>query len=91
MHTWETKHPATMLDYIIDWTKWLNRGDSLNTVVWSLSDDTGLVIEGESQTANKTTIILSGGDVDETAYVTCDVTTTLGLVHTVTVRLMIRD
>lgn len=82
------KDPDSRLDYEVDWTAWLG-DDTITTAVWTVPD--GLVKESDSHTDTAATIWLSGGTVNDTYAVTCEITTTAGRTDDRTIRLTIRD
>jgi len=81
-----TKDTEAQLIYTLDWTNWLETGDTVNTVNWTVAarrnDPTPLVNQGAcvDGTAKKTYIEISGGQADKVYIVTAKVTTTNGLI-----------
>ena len=79
-----TKDPEAQLTYTFDWGTWLETGDGISTVDYTVAarrnDPTPPTIESEGITGNKTYVELSGGQTDKTYIVTCKVTTDNGLV-----------
>ena len=72
-----TKDPQAVLDYTIDWTKWLDEvGDSIATSTWIVP--TGLTKVTETNTTKLATVWLSGGTVGENYTVTNRITTVGG-------------
>jgi hypothetical protein len=67
------KDPDAVLDYSIEWSKWL-AGDQIQTSTWSVSDP---VIEAtnDSNTATRTTVWLLGGRAGQSYTVTNRITT----------------
>jgi len=70
-----TKDPNAILDYTIDWTRWL-AGDQLATSEWLVP--TGLTKMADSKTASSATVWLSGGTAGQSYTVTNRITTTAG-------------
>ena len=70
------KDPNAVLDYSIEWSKWL-ADDQIATSEWSTSD-AALEASGGSNTATRTTIWLSGGAVGQSYMVTNKITTVGG-------------
>jgi hypothetical protein len=70
------KDPSAVLDYSIEWSKWL-AGDQIQTSDWSVSDP---VIEAAnaSNTTTRTTIWVSGGVSGQVYTVTNRITTSGG-------------
>ena len=70
------KDPNAILDYSIEWSKWL-AGDQIATSEWSTSDQS-FGATGGSNTATRTTVWLSGGAVGQSYTVTNQITTVGG-------------
>ena len=70
-----TKDPNAVLDYGIDWTRWL-AGDQIATSEWIIP--TGLTKMADSKTATSATVWLSGGSVGQSYTVTNRITTAAG-------------
>jgi len=70
-----TKDPNAVLDYSIDWTRWL-AGDQIATSVWLVA--TGLTKVADSKTASSATVWLSGGTAGQSYTVTNRITTAGG-------------
>ena len=71
-----TKDPNAVLDYAIDWSKWL-AGDQISESAWSVSDP-ALEVSDETNTATQATVWLSGGAVGTSYTVTNKITTQAG-------------
>lgn len=71
-----TKDPDAVLDYQVDWSSWLESGETISTSTWVVP--TGITEDSSSNTSTDATIWLSGGTVEETYTVTNRVTTSLG-------------
>ena len=71
-----TKDPNAVLDYAIDWSKWL-AGDQIAESQWTVS---GADLEASEQTntATQATVWLSGGAVGQTCTVKNKITTQAG-------------
>lgn len=82
------KDPDSRLDYEVDWTAWLG-DDTITTTAWTVPD--GIAKESDSHTDTAATIWLSGGTVNQTYAVTCEITTAAGRTDDRTIRLTIRD
>ena len=70
-----TKDPNAVLDYSIDWTRWL-AGDQIATSQWIVPS--GLTKMADSKTASSATVWLSGGSVGQSYTVTNRITTAAG-------------
>jgi hypothetical protein len=62
------KDPDAVLDYSVDWSKWL-AGDQIATSTWFVSDP-ALQPADDSKTTTRTTIWLAGGVVGQSYTVT---------------------
>ena len=69
------KDPNAVLDYSIEWSKWL-AGDQIATSAWTASDP-ALEITADSNTATRATVWLSGGAVGQ-SYAVTNLITTVG-------------
>ena len=70
-----TKDPEAVLDYSIDWSRWL-AGDQIATSSWTVPS--GLEKVSDTQTGTRTTIWLRGGAIGESYSVTNRITTSGG-------------
>ncbi|HZT29229.1 MAG TPA: hypothetical protein VFA33_05065 [Bryobacteraceae bacterium] len=71
-----TKDPNAVLDYSVDWSKWL-AGDQIEESTWSVSDS-ALAVSDETNSATQATAWLSGGAVGQSYTVTNKITTAAG-------------
>ena len=55
-----SKDPSAVLDYVIDWSDWLD-GDTISTSTWTVPS--GITKDSDTKTTTATTIWLSGGTV----------------------------
>jgi len=70
------KDPNSTIDYGVDWSTWLESGETIVTSTWP---ETGaLVSESESNTTTATSIFVSGGTVGATYTLTNRVVTSQG-------------
>ena len=69
------KDPDAVLDYAVDWSRWL-AGDEIATSDWTVPS--GLTHVSDSKTTTKATVWLSGGTVGQSYTVTNRITTTGG-------------
>lgn len=70
-----TKDPNAVLDYTVDWTRWL-AGDQIATSEWLVP--TGLTKMADTKAASSATVWLSGGTAGQSYTVTNRITTTGG-------------
>ena len=71
-----TKDPDAVLDYSIEWSKWL-AGDQIQTSTWTVSDS-GVEASDDSNTATRATVWLAGGAEGQSYTVTNRITTNGG-------------
>ncbi len=69
------KSPIALLDYEIDWTKYL-QGDTIVTATFTA--DTGLTIHSHSNTDTTATVWLTSGTAGTTYNVQCEIVTAAG-------------
>lgn len=82
------KDPNAVLDYALDWTKWLE-GDVLSTGTWTI--DAGPTIQSQNVANGIVTMWLSGG-VDGTTYAAlCRVVTVGGRTEDRTIHIQVRE
>jgi fructosamine-3-kinase len=70
-----TKDPNAVLDYSIDWTRWL-AGDQIAASEWIV--ESGLTKMADSKTSTSATVWLSGGTAGQSYIVTNRITTAAG-------------
>ena len=70
-----TKDPNAVLDYSIDWTRWL-AGDQIATSEWIVPS--GLTKMADSKTSTSATAWISDGSVGQSYTVTNRITTAAG-------------
>jgi len=79
------KDPEAQLSYTFDWSNWVETGDTISTVEYTVAarrnDPTPPTIDTSGTSGDyKTFVTLSGGQVNKTYIVTAKVTTSDGLV-----------
>jgi hypothetical protein len=67
------KDPDAVLNYVMDWSDWLDSGETISTSTWTV--DSGLTEDSETETTTTATITLSGGTVGSRYRVTNRITT----------------
>ena len=82
---WIEKDPEAQLVYTFDWSQWLQAGDELSQVEYTiqarLNDPSPLTqVASGLVLGTKTYIELSGGQVEKNYVVTAKITTTNGLI-----------
>lgn len=70
-----TKDPDATLDYVFDWSDWLEDGESISTA--AVDVDSGITENtGDRQTTSSAVKVwLTGGSVGERYTVSCEITT----------------
>jgi hypothetical protein len=84
------KDPGAVLDYSIEWSKWL-AGDQIQTSTWTVSDPGGIEAANDSNTATRTTVWLSGGVAGQSCKVTNCITTSGGRTDEWSVTIQVQD
>ena len=73
-----SKDPQAVLDYVWDWTPWLD-GDAISAhTVTTTIEDGGISIMSSTATGTTVTAWISGGTVGNTYKAVCSITTTGG-------------
>lgn len=87
-----TKDPDAVLDYVFDWTLWLD-GDTIDTATATVDDDsdTPVVVDSTSNDSTTVTVFLSAGTAGTSAEVTCRITTSEGRTDDRTIRIRVRE
>ena len=85
--TYFTKDPDAVLDYLWDWTAWLD-GDTITSAI--ATADAGLTVESSSNTTTAVTVWVSGGTAGETYSLTCTIDTAGGRTDERTSRIRVR-
>jgi len=70
------KDPDAVLDYMFDWTEWLATGETITD--HTITADTGITVETDSEASGKVTVWLSGGTAGINYKVACLITTSAG-------------
>ena len=92
-----SKDPAAQLTYTLDWSEWLDSGDTISTVDWTVAarrnDPTPITIvtSGKDGTNTKTYVELSGGQADKTYIVNAEITTNDGLTDARSFRVLVES
>lgn len=92
-----SKDPAAQLTYTLDWSEWLESGDTISTVDWTVAarrnDPTPITIvtSGKDGSNIKTYVELSGGQADKTYIVSAEVTTNDGLTDKRSFRVLVEN
>lgn len=82
------KDPASVLDYVWDWTSWLG-DDTILSSTWTVP--AGLTKTSQVNTSTTATVWLSGGTAGQSYAVTNRITTTQGRTDERTMQIVVRD
>lgn len=72
------KDPDAVLDYEVDWSQWLQTGETITVSLWTVTPSGTLTASSESSTPTSATVWLSGGSVGVNYRVTNQITTSDG-------------
>lgn len=74
-----THDPQAKLDYAVDWSAWLQSGETISESTWTVPDGiTQAPTPAPSNTATVATIWLTGGTVGQNYAVTNHIKTSMG-------------
>ena len=91
------KDTEAQLTYTFDWSTWLDSGDTIDTVEYTVAarrnDPTPIVIEasGKADSNSDTYVELSGGQASKTYVATCKIVTANGLIDRRSFRVNVLD
>lgn len=89
MSTSFVKDPDAVLDYLFDFSGWLDDAETIQSYTVTVSD--GLTKDSDSESAGTVTVWLSGGQAGDNATVACRVTTSAGRTDERTATIRVRD
>lgn len=82
------KDPDAILDYALNWTKWLE-GDTISVGTWTI--DAGPTIASQSVSGGIVTMFLTGGADGVSYSARCRVTTVGGRTDDRTIQIQVRE
>lgn len=82
------KDPDAKLDYVVDWSAWLD-GDTISSSSWIVPD--GITLESDVHTNTTSTVWLSGGTPGDTHHVVNRIATAGGRIDDRTIIVVIRQ
>lgn len=88
MRTWE-KDPSAVLDWKFNWTNWLAASEEISSA--TVTVESGITKDSQSNTTTTVTAWLSGGTLGETYEVTCRITTNQGRTDERTIGIRVTD
>lgn len=68
-----SKDPDATLDFIFDWSSWLESTETITN--HTITATTGIVVDSSTESAGKVTVWLSGGTYGATYSIACKITT----------------
>lgn len=83
------KDPNAVVDYRIDWSKWLTDGDTIATSEWTVP--AGVTMTTEYNDDTSATIWLSGGTAGENYSLTNRITTSGGRTQDRTIIIQVKE
>ena len=83
------KDPDAKLDYSVDWSEWLEEGDSISASVWTVT--AGITKISDAHANGVATIWLSGGTAETQYNVANKITTTAGRIDERTLSIIVQS
>jgi hypothetical protein len=98
-YKWPDLDPNEIQAYSVDWSRFLNTGDTISSVLWLIDGSiTGsyetyqnLTLIQPTNTTTVATVRISGGNVGQRYKISCRITTADGLVYERGIFLTIRE
>lgn len=81
------KGPSSVLEYIFDWTDWLQTGDLISAHTITVAE--GITKDSSSENQGIVTVWLSGGASGSTYPMSCQIETSMGRKEKFTVDVMV--
>jgi hypothetical protein len=85
------KAPNERKRYSIDYDDWLDTGETISSVVFTVDPADELAIASSSISSRSLAMFIEGGDANQTYSVTVQITTSLGQIKEDTVTFAVRD
>jgi hypothetical protein len=89
MQTTFTKDPEAVLDYAVDWSSWLQAGETISS--YTVTVPTGITLDSDHESAGIVTAWLSGGTAGATYAIEVKITTSLGRTDERTFRIQVAE
>ena len=83
------KDPDAVLDFAFDWSSWLAESETINT--YTVTVESGLTKDSDSQANGKVTVWLSGGTAGNWYSVACRIVTSAGRTDERTMRIRVEE
>ena len=98
-YKWPDLDPNELQAYSVDWSRFLNTGDTISTVTWlidgfvtvSYGSVQNLILVQPTNTSTVATARFSGGNVGQKYKITCRITTADSLIYERSIFLTIRE
>lgn len=98
-YKWPDLDPNEIQAYSVDWSRFLNTGDTISSVAWLVNGTiTGsyeitdnLTLVQPTNTTTVATVRITGGTVGQRYKISCRVTTADGLIYERSINLTIRE
>jgi len=84
-----TKDPDAVLDYTMDWEKWLATGDTISASAWTFP--TGITKDSDTNTATTATARISAGTAGTDYAIVNRITTDDGRIDDRTITILVRE
>lgn len=85
----EPKDPQDIIDYRIDWSKWLRDGDTILTSEWVVP--AGITMDSEDNNTTSSTVWLSGGTAGANYQLTNRIVTVQGRQKDRTITIRVKE
>lgn len=98
-YKWPDLDPNELQAYSVDWSRFLNTGDTISSVAWLVNGTVtasygvadNLTIVQPTNTDTVATVRITGGNVGTKYKISCRITTTDGLIYERSIFLTIRE
>lgn len=83
------KDPDAILDYVFDWSDWLESGETISSHV--ITVNAGITKDSDSESSGVVTVWLSGGTAGNKYNVACKIVTSLARTDERTIEIRMED
>jgi hypothetical protein len=83
------KDPSSVLDYSVDWGRWLDAGETITA--HNVTVPAGITLDSDTEADGKVTAWLSGGTAGQSYNVTYHITTSAGRTDERSIAVLVRD
>lgn len=98
-YKWPDLDPNELQAYSVDWSRFLNTGDTISSVVWLVNGTVtasygiteNLTIVQPTNTDTVATVRITGGNIGTKYKISCRITTSDGLIYERSIFLTIRE